>query len=227
VDALHRHGLPLRDESGHRLSDEELRNRIEAWLTQMKRDRIRHKDGRPISDEEFAKIDLVTSTSITFGSSRATLTPQQLQTTLFLYRVMGLYNPFQFFMRGAPAFEFKLAAPGPVIETNGMLTATNQVRWSFGPELLFPDGHAMTARAVELNIEGQRKSLGRVIVADAAGAVELIELVSDDENLLRGVCEAYRRGSVDEMIPMPYGKRRRLNELLSRSTPVSDRQQQD
>lgn len=73
-----------------------------------------------------------------------------------------------------------------------MIEETNRVRWRFGEGAMFPGGYVMAARSIVLDVEGQRKTLGRAIINDRAKALRLLEIVGEKGPILDAV-RAYRK----------------------------------
>ena len=62
-----------------------------------------------------------------------------------------------------------------------------RTRWKFAGERLFPNGYEMKARSIEIDRDGQKKILGRVVIDDETNAMEFMEIVGAEGPLLEAV----------------------------------------
>jgi hypothetical protein len=110
-------------------------------------------------------------------------------------QMVGLYGGFQFlFAGGSPRYEFALALPGELVETNGTGTQAGRTRWKFTGDELYPSGYEMRARSVVIDRDAQKKTLGRVVIDDVARAQRFIEIVSQEGPLLEAVRKLHQTG---------------------------------
>lgn len=196
ADVTGRFGLDLRDEESNVVSQDEAVSRLEEFFRRLITKHVRHRNGDPLTEPEVDAI--LSSTSQKAGDKPAAprgedQAPRRLervedQLGPILLRMTGLYNPLAFlFQGGVPQYEFTLQLPGQLIETNGMIATSNRASWKFTSNELFPTGYQMKARSVVLDVDAQKKILGRVVIPDGLKALELMELVDGDSPLLEAV----------------------------------------
>ena len=214
-----RHGLDLLDSKGDVVSEEEIDRRCERFLRQLLARHLRHRDGSRLTGEELRKVIREETSSEVWSKSQEEFEERIGPVVL---RMTGHYHgPLAFlFEGGPPRFEFGLQLPGRLIETNGRLAAENRVSWRFTGNEMYPDGYTMRARSIVLDIDGQKKILGRAVITDRAKALAFIDLVGDEGPLLEAVQRVKKTGKVeplDEVNPRSAGEEQRaarLREML-------------
>jgi hypothetical protein len=131
-------------------------------------------------------------------------------------QIVGLYSGFQFLFTGGPRYEFAMALPGELVETNGLGTQGGRTRWKFTSDELYPSGYEMRARSVVIDRDAQRKTLGRVVIEDVATARQFIAIVGQDGPLLEAVRKLHRTGdrkAVREVKASSYEEALRVRKL--------------
>ena len=112
--------------------------------------------------------------------------------------LIGLYGGFQFpFAGGPPQYEFAIALPGELVETNGMGTKGGRTRWKFTSDELFPSGYEMNARSIVIDRDSEKKVLGRVVIDDQTKAMAFMDAVGREGPLLDGVRTFRQTGNRD------------------------------
>jgi hypothetical protein len=189
-------GLDLFDQKGNVVSEGEVWRRLDAFPREFLIRHVRHRDGTALTRAEADA--LIQSTQ---GEPHLAKPDQEREKQLqertgrFWLRMVGLYGPLAFLFRGGtPGYEFVLRLPGDLIETNGTISRTGQTRWKFTGDQLFPDGYEMKARSLVIDREGQKTTLGRVVIDDADTALKFLELIGDEEPLLAAVRKARATG---------------------------------
>jgi hypothetical protein len=103
-------------------------------------------------------------------------------------QMAGLYVPLQFmFAGGPPEYEFSIFLPGELMETNGTRLKAGRTRWKFTGSQMFPDGYEMKARSIQIDRDGQKKTLGHVVIDDETKAIDFMEAVGRNGPLLEAV----------------------------------------
>jgi hypothetical protein len=114
--------------------------------------------------------------------------------------MVGLYS-FRFLF-SAPEYEFTIRVPGELVETNGTRIKADRTRWKFTSDQLFPNGYQMMARSIEIDRDGQKKILGRVVIDDETKALEFMEVVGREGPLLDAVRKLRQTGDRDTLLQM-------------------------
>jgi hypothetical protein len=114
--------------------------------------------------------------------------------------MVGLYS-FRFLF-SAPEYEFTIRVPGELVETNGTRIKADRTRWKFTSDQLFPNGYQMKARSIEIDRDGQKKILGRVVIDDETKGMEFMELVGGEGPLLEAVRKLRQTGDRDTLFQM-------------------------
>ena len=215
--ATERYGLAFRDPDGQPPSLDQVEKRFEQFSHRLAGERLRRRDGRAITATE---IDRLFERLGSSAPADLAQDPQQNRIDSLVLRMCGLYNPLSFFFKGWPHFEFSLALPGELTETNGTLIGVTRAVWKFGGEELFPAGYTMRATSVALDTAAQEKLLERVVISDRAKALEFIALLGDDGPLVEAVRKAAQSGDRAALDRLPVqsledaSRARQLRKLL-------------
>ena len=127
----------------------------------------------------------------------------------------GLYNA-PFGSSENPYFAFDLHLPGQVVETSGTIKGPDHVLWRFTGERSFPDGYVMQARSIEIDLQGQKRILGRVAITDNEQAESYIELLDPDGRLRDAVRKVHASGDLKPLLddqPGSAAEQERLKRL--------------
>jgi hypothetical protein len=198
-----RHGLPLTDASGKPLEGQAENQAIELYATQVLRDNLRRRDGKPVSDEviqeilewielkprpenseeRYRRYDEATKTVVveTFGSEEAfadALKP-------FLARLLGLYGSD--FFHDPLHFRYTLTMPGPIVRTNGTLLSDREVRWTFAGVEAYPFGYAMECESLVMRSELEGKLLGENVLGDRDTMLKYVEIAGSNEAVVQAL----------------------------------------
>ena len=97
--------------------------------------------------------------------------------------------------KGSRSYEFSLALPGTIVETNGTLDGDSRVRWKFDLEEAFAFGYTMRCRSIEPNLDAQRAVFGGDRVTTRAAMLRYVVLVSGQNEVLGVLDRAVRARS--------------------------------
>jgi len=214
VAVLERHGVRVRDEEGHLLNDEALSKSVVSAMQRVLMENIRRHDGQAIRPavadeilqwlgvmdvpEGFEKSEryddaakLVVAEE--FGSQEGLgLVIQPLG-----QRIAGLYRGI-FFGPGGRHFEYSLAMPGTIVETNGTILSDNAVQFRFADGDAYPFGFAMRARSIEPT-GAAKKLLGGDLPGRRKQLLAYVDLVRDDEKLREIMKQCAAAGSIEPL----------------------------
>jgi hypothetical protein len=196
-------GFDPLDANGKLVADQEAIRRRDEFCRRVILDHVRHRDGSPVDRSE---ADAVIARALADPKFFKTDPRQNERLKRFagplVVRMMGLHGfPLGLLFRWRPRFDFALQLPGELVESNGTVFRNGRTRWKFAAEEIFPDGYEMKARSLVIDRDGQKKALGRVAIDDEEEALEFVELVGNDAQLLaavRKLKESGDRGALDE-----------------------------
>ena len=97
-------------------------------------------------------------------------------------------------------YEFSLALPGTIVETNGVLQADAKVTWSFTLADAFAFGYTMKCRSLEPNLAAQREVLGGGRVTSRDAMLRYASLVEGKPEVLAFVQRSIREKSPDTLM---------------------------
>ncbi len=224
-------GLDLFDPAGNLVTNEEFQTRVMSFLHHRIALGLRHRDGSRLSGPEIQSV-LDQSGSSPFSQAWAAFWKQHEKEfqTQFLPRIVqmtGPFNaPFGLFANQTPLFAFDLHLPGQVVETSGTIAGPDHARWRFSGDQSFPDGYVMQARRIEIDLQGQRRILGRVAITDNEQARSYIEILDSDGHLLEAVRKMHASGGLKPLLDDRPGsseekeRLKRLRQVLGLAAPV-------
>jgi hypothetical protein len=109
-----------------------------------------------------------------------------------LLRMVGLYS-FRFLL-SVPDYVFTILITREIVETNGTGNKAGRTRWKFTGVRSFPDGYEMKARSIEIDRDGQKQALGRLVIDDETEAMEFMEVIGGEGPLLEAVRKLRQTG---------------------------------
>jgi hypothetical protein len=129
----------------------------------------------------------------------------------------GPFNaPFGLFANRNPLFAFDLHLPGQIVESSGTIEGPDHVRWRFTGDRSFPDGYVMQARSIEIDLQGQKRILGRVAITDIEQAESYSKLLDQDGRLLEAIRKVRASGDLRPLLddrPGSAAEQERLKRL--------------
>ncbi|MGC8638548.1 MAG: hypothetical protein ACP5XB_01575 [Isosphaeraceae bacterium] len=222
-----RYGLDLFDPAGKLVTKEQFDKRLLEFLRHRIALGIRHRDGSRLTESEIQSI-LRTDGKSPYAKDWEAYEKQvekEMKCDLkpCLLRMFGLYGfPTTIVTSQIPRFAFSLRLPGELVETNGSINAPDWTSWKFSGDESFPDGYVMKARSLEIDLELQRKTLGKEIIADRFSAESYLEIVGTTGSLRETLREVRRSGNLRKLRDFQpksmeeaarYGRLRELLEL--------------
>ena len=102
----------------------------------------------------------------------------EMKAGLTMMKVAGVH-----FFSENRAFDYSLTMPGAVVETNGMVEGSNQVRWKFQGADAWLLGYPMNCRSLEANSELQKELLKNQSLSSTRAMLEFVDLVSQENSL--------------------------------------------
>ena len=228
---LKRRGLDLLDAQQQPIKDqEEIRRRVQDYLTVTLQRLVRDEQDRPLQDEHLQDVlktfappageDSNGGTRFTKAFSRAavarfgTAKKFEEQLNLLGVRILGLYQwPI---LHGERNFDYRLEVPGIVIETNGTLLGDRTLRWKFPASDAFPLGYSMRAVVAVLQPEALQKHFPRARFDRREIIVEYLDLVSADADLRSALNDLVQRNDATawKLWQVDHLEATRLFELL-------------
>ena len=197
-------GLDLLDPAGKLVTSEQVDKRLLEFLRHRIALGIRHRDGSRLTEAEIQSI-LRTDDKSPYAKDWEAYGKRMEKEVKWdvkpcLFRMFGLYGfPSTIFTSQIPRFAFSLRLPGELVETNGSINAPDRTSWKFGGEESFPDGYVMKARSLEIDLELQRKTLGKEIIADRFRAESYLEIVGTTGSLRATLREVRRSGNLQKL----------------------------
>jgi hypothetical protein len=172
-------GLDLFDPAGNLVSGEESQQRVMSFLRHRIALGVRHRDGSRLTEPEIQSV-LDQSGNSPFSQAWDAYWKQhendfETQLLPLIVPMTGLYNA-PFGPSDNPFFAFDLHLPGQVVESSGTIKGLDHVLWRFTGDRSFPDGYVMQARSFEIDLQGQKRILGRVAITDNEQAESYIEI---------------------------------------------------
>jgi hypothetical protein len=204
AELARRFGLDLFDAAGKVVEGEEANTRMLAFLRHRVALGVRHRDGSRLTDPEIQSIiNLGGPSPFARGwEAYGKQVESELKTELVpsLLRMTGPYNfPFMIFASQCPRFAAALQLPGELVETNGSIDAPDRTSWKFRGDRSFPAGYAMKARSLEIDVELQKRALGKVLIGDRFRAESYVELVGSSDALREALRAARQTGSLEKL----------------------------
>ncbi len=194
-----RHGLPIEDDSGKILEDDQMQRTFRAFAVDLIQQHLKRRDGQPVppemADEILMWLGLQEPPA---GSEPPQRFPEATKKVLVeMYgseeafgeaikplsvRIMGLY---QFFLFGDPThFDYAMEVPGLLVETNGEVLADNRTRWTFSAKEAYPSGYVMNCRSLEPRAAVVQEIFGKRVLSDRQTMLRFVELVRGNETVL-------------------------------------------
>jgi hypothetical protein len=208
VDVLRQHGMPWPNTQ---------QDPIGQLVADVLRTSLRRHDGVPITADEVQQI-MEALDKFDWKAQQAALGIDEKQFET-IFEACGVYPPFYLFHR-AETFEYSLELPGTLLDTNGLLMASNRTFWRFTADASFPRGYEMIARSIGYRPDIQKGLLGRIVIEDGRAAEEFVKLVERSGPLFDAVEAACRQGTLDPIRALRGGKTvnsdrvKKLQELL-------------
>jgi len=148
--------------------------------------------------------------------------------TQLLPRIIQMTGPYNapFDPSQNPLFAFDLHLPGQVVESTGTIQGPDHVLWRFTGDRSFPDGYVMQARSIEIDLQGQKRILGRVAITDNEQARSYIAILDSDGHLLEAVRKVHAAGDLKPLLDDRQGsaqekeRLKRLRQVLGLPAPV-------
>jgi hypothetical protein len=125
-----------------------------------------------------------------------------------------------------PCFAFDLHLPGQVVESSGTIEGLDHVFWRFTGDRSFPDGYVMQARSIEIDLQEQKRILGRVAITDNEQAGSYMEILDADGRLLEAIRKVHASGDLNPLLDDRPGsaadkqRLKRLRQVLGLAAPV-------
>jgi hypothetical protein len=191
LDICERHGLKLR-EDGQPITDPVKMVQIATDFALDLGQKIRHRETKqPVSREKLlawfmeynapkkgegpkSRVELAKEkvTNWKYGGPLLQLRGSSLLLDLIGAHVFG----------DTRIFDYSLTMPGTVVETNGTIVGSNQVRWSFRGADAWLVGYPMTCRSVEANAELQKQLLKKTPLTSPESIIELAALLAEEDD---------------------------------------------
>ncbi len=196
-------GVDLLTPAGSLVADEEGRARLMSFLRHRIALGMRHRDGSRLTEPEIRSI-LDPKENSKFSQSWDEYWKQhqkefETQLVPLIYQMTGFYNaPFAWSQ--TPRFAFDLRMPGQVVAASGTVDVPDHVRWRFSGDRSFPDGFVMQARSLEIDLEEQKRILGREAITATEEAKSYVELLEEDGHLLDAMRAVRAAGNLDPLL---------------------------
>lgn len=100
---------------------------------------------------------------------------------MLVYRIGGLHAPG--FLVGR-SFDYAMAMPGEIVETNGVILSNNRVRWRFDAVEAYPLGYEMACRSLEPHVQAQSELLNGQPLASREQMLEYLSLATQEKQLV-------------------------------------------
>ncbi len=162
---------------------------VERFLKDKIQQLIKRRDGRPLEDKLVVEIfRWIVSESTPDDESQNRFTRRGLeiiqskyqsldtfkdQIGVRLARIAGVHHLFS----GHQKFDYRQTMPGFVVETTGVLSSENQVRWHFDAAQAFPFGYPMRCRSLQPNEASQRAVFNDVLLKTQNDCERLVLLL--------------------------------------------------
>lgn len=202
----------------HGLEDVEKQDAVHAFVEKKLVELVRFKDGTPLDevrrhailvalglrpetkDAEGKEIESPVTESWRVVATRrhGSVEAVEKKTTKLVRGITGAYGPFSEPIR----FDWQVALPGLVVETDGTLVAPGTVRWNFPASAAYPFGRPMRARALEPVLDVQRRLLGRTPVESRESLLTFAKLVSDDAVLQKTLVRCREQKSTGPLLDL-------------------------
>jgi len=231
AELARRSGLDLIDAAGKIVTGEESGTRWQSFFRHRIALGMRHRDGSRLTDPEIQAI-LDQSGNSPFSQAWTAYWKQHekyVETQLLprIIQMTGPYNaPIDFLGNKSPQFAFDLHLPGQVVESTGTIQGADHVLWRFTGDRSFPDGYVMQARSIEVDLQGQKRILGRAAITDNEQARSYIEILDSDGRLLEAVGKLHASGDLKPLRDDRPGsseekeRLKRLRQVLGLAAPV-------
>ncbi|MCY2966782.1 MAG: hypothetical protein NT069_24660 [Planctomycetota bacterium] len=216
------HGIPLTSDAEGEEQSEKRKEELEAQLFDLLKRAIRTKDGGPIPRERFQRLFEIVADSQPnpnlvpeytkeqvaeehkklvalfetvqgelFGPGEAGKAKFDAKVAELRERIMGLYT-----FTPPVNFHCRLEVPGHVLSTNGVVTDSGQVEWSFEGKEAFPSVYVMECHWVAPSKDAKMPDSVALALKNPKNLVELLRLVKANTLIATAVEECAKTGDL-------------------------------
>jgi hypothetical protein len=212
---LARYGISLRDAEGKPLEDKALGTAIAGHARGVLRKTIRSRDGEPLPEEVVTEVlQWIGLEEIPEGGEKSKRFTEAVERSLqeefgseeafsakmkpLVTRIFGLYGLFG--SGNTRKFHYRMQMPGVIVDTSGDILAENITRWTFSDGDAYPFGYEMQCRSLVEQSELVSQLVEPGFAADRTRLFAYIELVRDNERLLKMMRQCAAAGSLSPLV---------------------------